>query len=91
MRTQNKEDDYNVFLTYLLSQNQTNQINLLRLVYNGKTDLLKAFKSVKKCLASDSIILERVSIGKKTSGWVSEYIDSFFASLLPDIYEKSPK
>ena len=30
-------------------------------------------------------------IGKKTSGWVSEYIDQFFEKMIPDKFEKSPK
>lgn len=91
LKSKNKASDFNTFQTYLASHGGTDKINLLRLVYNGKTDLLKTFKSVRKGLGEDSIILERVIIGKKTSGWVSEYIDCFFASMLPDEYEKSPK
>ena len=91
LKSKNKASDFNTFQTYLASHGGTDKINLLRLVYNGKTDLLRTFKSVRKGLGEDSIILERVIIGKKTSGWVSEYIDCFFASMLPDEYEKSPK
>ncbi len=91
LKSQNKESDFNAFQSYLLIHNSTDKINLLRLVYNGKTDLLKTYKSVRKDLASDAVILDRVSIGKKTSGWVSEYIDFYFASIIPDTYEKSPK
>ena len=91
LKSKNKASAFNAFQTYLALHGGIDRMNLLRLVYNGKTDLFKKFNLVHKGLGEDSIILERVVIGKKTSGWVSDFIDCFFASLLPDEYEKSPK
>lgn len=83
-------DEFNDFQSYISSYAMNDKINLLRLVYNGKTDLFETFKSIKKSLAKAPII-EKVIIGKKTSGWISEYMDCFFNSLLPAEYERSPK
>lgn len=68
---------------------------MMRLVYNGKTDLLKNYKGndgVKKRLdEKDALIIEKVMVGKKTSGWVSEYIDFFFSKMIPEAIDKSPR
>lgn len=91
LKSQNKDCDFNAFQHYMSLHGETDKINLLRLVYNGKTDLLRTFKSIRKGLGQNAIILERVIIGKKTSGWVSKYMDCFFDLILPNEYEKSPK
>lgn len=87
--------DFEEFLTLLNSHMKTDQFNIMRLVYNGKTDLLKNYNGkdgVQKRLdPKDALIIERVMVGKKTSGWVSEYIDLFFSQLLPDDIDKSPR
>lgn len=87
--------DFEEFLTLLNSHMKTDQFNIMRLVYNGKTDLLKNYKGkdgVQKRLdPKDALIIERVMVGKKTSGWVSEYIDLFFSQLLPNDIDKSPR
>ena len=74
---------------------KTDQFNMMRLVYNGKTDLLKNYKGsdgVKKGLdEKDALIIEKVMVGKKTSGWVSEYIDFFFSKMIPEDIDKSPR
>ena len=91
LKNHNKDSEFNAFETYLSTMLSTDRINALRLVFNGNTDLLKNFKFVKSGLGASSIILEKVMIGRKTSGWVSEFIDSFFFSVLPEGYEKSPR
>lgn len=40
-------------------------------------------RSIQKLDPDKKLILERVMIGGKTSGWVSEYLDAFFESLAP--------
>ena len=90
-----RSHDFEEFLTLLNLYMKADQFNIMRLVYNGKTDLLKKYKGndgVKNGLnEKDVLIIEKVMVGKKTSGWVSEYIDLFFSELLPDDIDKSPK
>jgi len=95
LKKNTKPRDFEEFLTLLDSHMKTDQFNIMRLVFNGKTDLLKNYNGkdgVQKRLApKDALIIERVMVGKKTSGWVSEYIDLFFSGLLPDDIDKSPR
>lgn len=90
-----KQRNFEEFLTLLNSYMRTDQINIMRLVYNGKTDLLKNYKGndgVKNGLDENvSLIIDRVMVGKKTSGWISEYIDFFFTKMLPADLEQSPR
>mgnify|MGYP004671106425 FL=1 len=90
-----KSHDFEEFLTLLNSYMKADKFNIMRLVYNGKTDLLKNYKGndgVKKRLdEKDALIIEKVMVGKKTSGWVSEYIDFFFSKMIPEDIDKSPR
>ena len=90
-----KSHDFEEFLTLLNLYMKADQFNIMRLVYNGKTDLLKNYKGkdgIKNGLnEKDVLIIEKVMVGKKTSGSVSEYIDLFFSGLLPDDIDKSPR
>ena len=38
----------------------------------------------------NALIIDKVIIGKKTSGWISEYIDFFFEKRLPNEVTKNP-
>lgn len=81
LRQKKKPAEYNAFEGYYNSLQATDKINALRFVFNGKSDLLQTWKSVSKSAAfppGTKLILERVMIGAKTSGWVSEYLDGFF-------------
>lgn len=95
LKQKTKPSDFQDFLTLLNSYMKTDQFNIMRLVYNGKTDLLKNYKGndgVKKRLdEKDALIIEKVMVGKKTSGWVSEYIDFFFSKMIPEDIDKSPR
>lgn len=97
LKQKTKPSDFKEFLTLLNSHMKTDQFNIMRLVYNGKTDLLKNHKGkgndgVKKRLdEKDALIIEKVMVGKKTSGWVSEYIDFFFSKMIPEDIDKSPR
>lgn len=95
LKQKTKPSDFQEFLTLLNSYMKTDQFNIMRLVYNGKTDLLKNYKGndgVKKRLdEKDALIIEKVMVGKKTSGWVSEYIDFFFSKMIPEDIDKSPR
>lgn len=90
-----KSHDFEEFLTLLNLYMKADKFNIMRLVYNGKTDLLKNYKGddgVKKRLdEKDALIIEKVMVGKKTSGWVSEYIDFFFSKMIPEDIDKSPR
>ena len=87
LQRQKKETEYNDFLTYFNRLSRNDQINLLRLVFNGKSDLLKSWKSIKRNLTQDmsdiELSIEKIMIGKKTSGWVSNYLDEFFQLIIP--------
>jgi len=73
-----KEHDYSAFATYLETLGKTDQINCLRLVFNGKTDLIQTWKTISKGLPPNiKLLIEKVSIGDKTS-WISDYLDEFF-------------
>lgn len=95
LKQKTKPSDFQEFLKLLNSYMKTDQFNIMRLVYNGKTDLLKKYKGndgVKKRLdEKDALIIEKVMVGKKTSGWVSEYIDFFFSKMIPEDIDKSPR
>lgn len=93
LRGQKKEADYNAFKTYWDSLQKTDRLNALRIVYNGKTDLLVTWKSLCKGLlpAGDKAILEKVMIGGKTSGWVSEYLDTYFQQAIQSESEITEK
>lgn len=76
-----KPCDFAEFKRYWDGLQKTDRINVLRILFNGKSDLLKTWKDLSKELDSGTkIILEKVMVGGKTSGWVSEYLDDFFQS-----------
>ena len=82
LRKEKKTCDFNDFKKYWDSLQKTDQINVLRIVFNGKSDLLKTWKELSKGIAADKkLILEKAMIGGKTSGWVSDYLDTFFQSV----------
>ena len=95
LRRQSKKSEFDSFLDYFNSHMKTDQINILRLVFNGKSDLLINYggkNGIKKQLSDEeALLLDKVMIGKKTSGWVSDYIDQFFSELLPDQSEHTPQ
>ncbi len=85
-RTRNP-DDYTKFSEFLSSLNRPNSLNALRIAFNGKSDLLKTWSSILKIYVpgespsltnENRLTLDNVIIGKKTSGWISDYIDDFF-------------
>lgn len=74
-----KACDFNDFLDYWNYLEKTDQINVLRIVFNGKSDLFKTWKELSNGITEDKkLILEKAMIGRKTSGWVSDYLDAFF-------------
>ena len=82
LRKEEKTCNFNDFKKYWDSLQKTDQINVLRIVFNGKSDLLKTWKELSKGIAADKkLILEKAMIGGKTSGWVSDYLDTFFQSV----------
>ena len=88
----NEKSDFDAFDTYISGMMNTDKINILRIVFAGHSDLFKSYKSIKKNIPSnDALILDRVMGNKKADGWVSDYIDNFFCSVLPEGYEKSPR
>ena len=92
LETHTKQADFEEFKRYWDTLKKTDKINVLRIMYNGKSDLLMTWKSLSKKLDVDvKDILAKNIIGKKTSGWVSEYLDEFFrlsAGLEEPISEK---
>lgn len=79
LHTKKKEQDFKTFQSYLSSLRNRDIENVMRLVFNGKSDLLYTYKQLKGQIpAINQDILEKVMIGKKTSGWVSEFLDNYF-------------
>ena len=79
LETHTKQADFEEFKRYWDTLKKTDKINVLRIMYNGKSDLLMGWKSLSKKLDVDvKDTLAKSIIGRKTSGWVSEYLDEFF-------------
>lgn len=53
----------------------------MRILFNGKSDLLKSEKNLKSVDDNLKNILDKIGIGDKTSGWVSNYLDCFFQAV----------
>ena len=83
LKGQIKEDAYTSFLSLLDSSRSIDKLNFLRLVFDGKSDLWQTYKSIKKRLDSEKAnVIDSASVGKKTSGWVTKYIEAFLAKEL---------
>ena len=53
------------------------------MLFNGKSDLFRSRKDAFSALDPNTrLTLEKVTIGGKTSGWVSKYLDEFFQSVV---------
>ena len=79
LRDKNKEDVFDSFRNYLSNLRDCDKVNVLRIIFNGKSDLLKTYKNLKNAIPQrEQDILEKVMVGKKTSGWISEFLDGFF-------------
>lgn len=73
--------DYAAFFSYQESLLTCDRLNVLRLVFNGKSDLLISYKALAnkyKLPQQDKEIIDRTIIGGKTSGWVSDYLLFYF-------------
>lgn len=67
------------FRRYWDGLTDTDKLNVLRLAFNGKSDLLRSWKSLKSSLPPEQrSAIEKIMIGSKTCGWVSEFLDEFF-------------
>lgn len=74
-----KEQDFNSFNSYISSLLTTDKVNVLRLVFNGKSDLLFDHKQLKADIPpQDYSIIEKMMVAKKGSGWISDYLDTYF-------------
>lgn len=76
---------YEVFINYLNGIHRTDQLNATRVIFNGKSDLWQTPAQIRKS-APENVrkILDDTSIGKKTSGWFSKYIEGFYAHEMGD-------
>lgn len=92
LKQHKKEREFEAFDTYIRNLKACDKVNVLRIVYNGKSDLLQGYSAIKKGLTSvESDILDNVKIGDKASGWVSEYLDSYFQNTTGIMDSLSPK
>lgn len=83
LRHEKRTSDFDHFKRYWENLKNTDQINVLRIVFNGKSDLLKTWKDLSKEIGeNEKLLLEKIMIGGKTSGWVSNYLDFFFRSII---------
>lgn len=82
LQNKKKPRYFNDFKEYWDTLQKTDQINVLRIVFNGKNDLLATWKELSKGLPqNEKLIVDNAMIGGKTSGWVSDYLDTFFQSV----------
>lgn len=77
-----KNQYFNEFYEQFQQLLLTDQLNILRIIFNGKSDLLQTQKKYdyndeNKILDN---IINKMKIGNKTNGWVTEYIEFFFNS-----------
>lgn len=71
--------EFNSFNTYIEELKKCDKINVLRMVYNGKSDLLQKYSNICQTLPkTERDIIDQAMFGKKASGWISEYIDGYF-------------
>lgn len=83
LKGQIKEDAFNNFLSLLNRVRSVDKLNLLRLVFDGKSDLWQTYKSIKKRLdPGEATVIDSAFVGKKTSGWVTKYIKVFLSKEL---------
>lgn len=83
LKGQIKEDAFNNFLSLLNRAGSVDKLNLLRLVFDGKSDLWQTYKSIKKRLdPGEANVIDNAFVGKKTSGWVTKYIEAFLVKEL---------
>ena len=74
-----KHQDFHDFCIFLSTLQKRDRVNVLRIVFNGKSDLLQPYKEVKANLSvEDQTLIEKMCIGKKTSGWISVFLDNYF-------------
>lgn len=82
LKSHTKPSDFEKFSVYWAELQKIDRLNLLRMLFNGKSDLLKSRKDVFNSLDPNiKLKLEKVTIGGKSSGWVSQYLDDFFQSV----------
>lgn len=76
---------YEAFANYLNGIHKTDRLNALRIVFNGKSDLLQTPSRIRQ-KAPENIreLLDKTSVGKKTNGWFTQYIEEFFAYVMGD-------
>jgi len=75
--------DFNSFKAYWSSLPKIDRLNALRIVFNGKCDLLQSYskKIAPKLPPVEKLTIDMASIGGKTSGWISEYLDDYFLDI----------
>ena len=78
LRRHIKADAYTNFTGLINQCGKTDKINLLRIVYGGKSDLWQTYSSLQKDLEpQQKAVIDAASIGKKASGWVTSFIQFF--------------
>ena len=83
LKSHTKKCDFEKFHAYWGQLQKVDQLNLLRMLFNGKSDLLRSRKDAFNALDPNTrLTLEKVTIGGKASGWVSKYLDEFFQSVV---------
>ena len=67
------------FYDYINTLNNKDKVNIMRMLYGGKSDLLKNYKEIRLNLDPNiEKILEKNCNCKKTNGWISEFIAYYF-------------
>ena len=85
-----KEDDFVRFENFIALYPKNDRINILRLIFKGKTDLLQKYARIKEELGTEQCLILDNMMTKKASGWVSDFLDCFFESYIDDIGRITP-
>ena len=82
-RENENSDNYKDFINYIQKFNQNDRLNLTRMLYGGKSDLLKKYKKIDKETLPEQMknVLEQLSNSKKTNGWITDFIEFYFKSV----------
>ena len=84
LKAKNSSTVFADFKAYFEESHPVEQVNMLRILFNGKSDLLQDHKRIIKQGVANPEFVKTKGVGKKTSGWVSKYLDSYFQSLISE-------
>lgn len=82
LKTKKNPNTHKKFKDYIDTLYKNDKINVLRLVFNGKTDFLLTLKNLNGKIPQDKLkLIQDVNIGRKADGWVTDFLEFFFKEI----------